>query len=110
VRRGITGYLRVGNIACAVAGPLPGWIVGRRRIAVLDQAVQRPGSLPKAQAPCSGTVANRVGGKFVNGQNHVFGPVFGQPGLTGMAFYARSQRVERAGIERQIKNGADWSV
>jgi hypothetical protein len=93
-----------------VAGSLLGWMAGRWRITVLDLTVQRTGSLPKAQVPCSGTVANRVSGKFVNGQNHVFGPVFGQPCLTGMALYARTQRVERAGIERQIKNGADWSV
>jgi hypothetical protein len=93
-----------------VAGSLLSWIVGRWRIAVLNLTVQRPGTLPKAQAPCSGTVANRVSGKFVNGQDHVFGPVFGQPCLTGMAPHARSQRVERAGIERQVKNRADWSV
>ncbi len=93
-----------------MARSLLGWIVGRWRIAVLDLAVQRPGSLPKAQAPCSGTVANRISGQFVNGQDHIFGSVFGQPCLTGMAPYARSQRVEGAGIERQIKNRADWSV
>jgi hypothetical protein len=110
VRRAIAGYLRVGNIVCAVAGLLLGWIADLRRIAVLDLTVQRPGSLPQAQAPCSGTVADRVSGQFVNGQDHVFGPVFRQPGLTGMAPYARSQRVERAGIERQIKNRADWPV
>jgi hypothetical protein len=98
----------VGSLS--VAGSLLGWIVGRWRITVLDLAVQRPGSLPKAQAPGTGTVANRVSGQFVNGQDHVFDPVFGQPGLTGMAPYARPQRVERAGIERQIKNRADWPV
>jgi len=45
-------------------------------------------------------MVNRVGGQLVNGQDHVLGPVFRQPGLTGMSLYSRSQRVERAGIER----------
>jgi hypothetical protein len=91
-----------------VAGSLLGWILGRRRIAVLDLTVQRPGSPPQMQASGSGTVANRISGQFVNGQDHVFGPVFRQPCPTGMALYARSQRVERARIEHQIQSRGDW--
>jgi hypothetical protein len=55
-------------------------------------------------------MVNRVSGQFVNGEDHVFGPVFRQPGLTGMGPYARSQRVERAGIEGQIQNRDGWSA
>jgi hypothetical protein len=53
-------------------------------------------------------MVNRVGSQFVNGQDQVFGPVFRQPCLTGTCLYARSQRAERAGIERQIQNRGGW--
>ncbi len=53
-------------------------------------------------------MVNRVSGPFVNGQHHVFGPVCGQPGPAGVSLKARSQRVQRTGIERQIQDRRGW--
>jgi hypothetical protein len=77
---------------------------GRKRIAVLDSAAQCPRSLPDPQAARSGTMAHRVGGQFVDGQHHVFGPVRGQPGPADVNLKARPQHVERARIEHQIQD------
>jgi hypothetical protein len=77
---------------------------GGQRFAIFNLTVQCPGQLPYAQASSAGTMTNRVGGQFMNGQDYVLGSVFGQACLTGMNLNSCSQFVERAGIERQVQD------
>jgi len=54
-------------------------------------------------------MVNRVSSQFVNGQDHVFGPVFRQPGLTGMGpaptepHYQRGPRVNHPAAHPDFK-------
>ena len=49
-------------------------------------------------------MTNRVGGQLVNDQDDVLGPGLGQACLAGPGPDPGAQRVQRAGIERQVQD------
>jgi hypothetical protein len=108
VLRGLAGGIRrAGSLdAHAVWGLTR--MPGGQRFAIFYLTVQCPGELPYTQASSAGTMTNRVRGQFVNGQDYVLGPVFGQACLTGMSLNSCSQFVEGAGIERQVQDRDTW--
>jgi len=95
--------------AVHVTNSWPGRIAGRQRT-IVNLAVQRSGTLPYPQPPCSRAVADGVGRQFVNGQDHIPGPALRQPRVTGPSLDLYPQCVQRAGIERQIKVGRNTAA
>ena len=80
-----------------------GRVSGRGRIAVVNLAVQCPGSTPDPQPSCAAAMADRVGRQLVNGQDHIGGLIARHARPAGMNVHACAQHGQHAGVERQVK-------
>ena len=68
--------VRPERVGCAVAaGRVPGGIFGSRRITIVNLTAQFPDQIPYAQPSRPRAMADGVGRQFVNGKNHIRGPV-----------------------------------
>jgi hypothetical protein len=82
---------------------VPGGIFGPRRITVVNLAAQFPDQIPNAQPSRPRAMADGVGRQFVNGKDHVRGPVLREARPAGLDEDFRTKRMKRARIKLLVK-------
>jgi len=85
----------------------PGRILRTGRIAVINLTVQGPGPIPYPQSSRPPAMPDRVGGQFVNGQDHLGGLITGHARTAGMSVHLQSQLGQHAGVEHQVERRGD---